>query len=51
MMWQASMSLGYSNCETVQKNVEGRLSQQMVTNNSLFVTIYDCFGSSFEVLK
>ena len=41
----------YSNYESVQKNIERRLSQQIVRNNSLFVTIFDCFGQSFEAAK
>ena len=42
---------GYSNYETVQKNVKRRLSQRMVRNDSLFVTIFDCFGPLFKVPK
>ena len=36
-----SFFVDYSNYETVQKKVERRLSQQMVRNDSLFVTIFD----------
>ena len=36
-----SFFVDYSNYETVQKKVEPRLSQQMVRNDSLFVTIFD----------
>ena len=39
----------YSNYETVQKNVERRLSQQMVRNDSIFVTIFDCVGPLFKL--
>ena len=46
-----SFLVAYSNYETVQKNVERRLSQQMVMNDSLFVTLFDCFGPLFELLK
>ena len=35
-----SFHVVYSNYETVQKNVKRRLSQQMVNNDSLFVTIF-----------
>ena len=46
-----SFLVAYSNYETVQKSVEGRLSQQMVRNDSLFVTIFDCFGPLLELPK
>ena len=46
-----SFLVAYSNYETVQKNVERRLSQQMVRNDSLFVTLFDCFGPLFELPK
>ena len=46
-----SFRADYSNYESVQKNIERRLSQQIVRNNSLFVTISDCFGPSFEAAK
>ena len=46
-----SFLLAYSNYETVQKNVERRLSQQMVSNDSIFVTLFDCFGPLFELPK
>ena len=46
-----SFLVGYSNYETVQKNVERRLSQQMVMNDSLFLTLFDCFGSFFKLPK
>ena len=46
-----SFVVGYSNYETVQMNVEGRLSQQMVRNDSLFVTIFDCFSPLFKLRK
>ena len=46
-----SLLVGYSNYETVQKNVERRLSRQMVMNDSLFVTLFDCFGPLFELPK
>ena len=36
-----SFFVDYSNYETVQKKVERRISQQMVRNDSLFVTIFD----------
>ena len=42
---------GYSNYETVQKNVKRRLSQRMIRNDCLFVTIFDCFGPLFERSK
>ena len=41
----------YSNYETVQKNVKRRLSQRMIRNDCLFVTIFDCFGPLFELPK
>ena len=44
-----SFLVAYSNYETVQKNVERRLSQQMVRNDSIFVTIFDCFGPLFKL--
>ena len=46
-----SFLVAYSNYEIVQKSVEGRLSQQMVRNDSLFVTLFDCFGPLFELPK
>ena len=46
-----SFLVPYSNYETVQKNVERRLSQQMVRNDSIFVTIFDCFGPLFKLPK
>ena len=46
-----SFLVAYSNYETVQKNVEQRLSQKMVKNGSLFVTLFDCFGPLFKLLK
>ena len=39
-----SFLVAYSNYEIVQKSVEGRLSQQMVRNDSLLMTLFDCFG-------
>ena len=39
-----SFLVAYLNYEIVQKSVEGRLSQQMVRNDSLFMTLFDCFG-------
>ena len=44
-----SFLVAYSNYETVQKNVERRLSQQMVRNDSIFVTIFDCVGPLFKL--
>ena len=46
-----SFLVAYSNYETVQKNVERRLSQQMVSNDSIFVTIFHCFGPLLELPK
>ena len=46
--YAGSALVAYSNYETVQKNVEQRLSQQMVRNDSIFVTIFDCFGPLFK---
>ena len=46
-----SFLVAYSNYETVQKNVERRLSQQIVRNDSLFVTLFDCFGPLFKLPK
>ena len=46
-----SFLVAYSNYETVQKNVERRLSQQMVRNYSIFVTIFDCVGPLFKLPK
>ena len=43
-----SFLVAYSNYETVQKNVERRLSQQMVRNDTFFVTLFDCFGPLFD---
>ena len=46
-----SFLVAYSNYETVQKHVERRLSQQMVSNYSIFVTIFDCVGPLFKLPK
>ena len=46
-----SFLVAYLNYETVQKNIDRRLSQQMVKNDSIFVTIFDCFGPLFELPK
>ena len=46
-----SFLVAYSNYETVQKNVERRLSQQMVRNYSIFVTMFDCVGPLLELPK
>ena len=46
-----SFRAGYSNYDSVQKNVERGLSQQIVRNSSLFLTIFYCFGPSFEAAK
>ena len=46
-----SFLAAYSNYEIVQKNVERRLLQQMVRNDNLFVTIFDCFVPLFELPK
>ena len=46
-----SFLVAYSDYETVQKNVERRLSQQMVTNDSIFVTTFDCVGPLFKLPK
>ena len=46
-----SFLVTYSNYEIVQKSVEGRLSQQMVRNDSLLMTLFDCFGPLLELLK
>ena len=46
-----SFLVAHSNYETVQKNVERRLSQQMVRNDSIFVTIFDCLGPLFKLPK
>ena len=46
-----SFLVAYSNYEIVQKSVEGRLSQQMVRNDSLLMTLFDCFGPLFELPK
>ena len=45
--------VAYLNYETVQKlkNVERKLSQQMVRNDSLFFAIFDCFGPLLELPK
>ena len=53
MMWEASLSpnKAYSNYETVQKNVERRLSQQMVRNDGIFATIFDCVGPLIKLPK
>ena len=52
-MWEASLSLNkaYSNYETVQKNLQRRLSQQMARNDGIFVTIFDCLGPLFKLPK
>ena len=44
-----SFLVAYSNYEIVQKSVEGRLSQQMVRNGSLLMTLFDCFGPLLEL--
>ena len=44
-----SFLVAYSNYEIVQKSVEGRLSQKMVRNDSLLMTLFDCFGPLFEL--
>ena len=46
-----SFLVGYSNYETVQKlkNVKRRLSQQMVMNDTLFLTIFWLFRSIIRV--
>ena len=49
--YAGSFLVAYSNYETVQKNVERRLSQKMVRNDSIFVTIFDCFGPFFKLPK
>ena len=48
-----SFLVGYSNYKTVQKlkNVKRRLSQQMVMNDTLFLTIFDRFGPLLELPK
>ena len=46
-----SFLAAYSNYEIVQKSVERRLSQQMVRNDSLFMTLFDCFGPLLELPK
>ena len=46
-----SFIVAYSNYETVQKNVERRLSQQMIRNDTIFVTIFDCLGPLFKLPK
>ena len=48
-----SFLVGYSNYKTVQKlkNVKRKLSQQMVMNDTLFLTIFDCFGPLLELPK
>ena len=46
-----SFLVAYSNYEIVQKSVERRLSQQMVRNDSLFMTLFDCFGPLLELPK
>ena len=46
-----SFLVAYSNYEIVQKSVDGRLSQQMVRNDSLLMTLFDCFGPLFELAK
>ena len=46
-----SFHFGYLNYESVKKNVDWRLSQQMVRNDSIFVTTFDCFGQLFKLPK
>ena len=46
-----SFLVAYSNYETVQKNIDRRLSQQMVKNDSIFVTIFNCVGKLFKLPK
>ena len=46
-----SFLVAHSNYEIVQKSVEGRLSQQMVRNDSLLMTLFDCFGPLLELPK
>ena len=46
-----SFLVAYSNYEIVQKSVDGRLSQQMVRNDSLLMTLFDCFGPLLELPK
>ena len=46
-----SFHVGYLNNETVKKNIDWRLSQQMVRNDNLFVTIFHCFGPSLKLPK
>ena len=48
---ESRVHVGYLNYETVKKNIDWRLSQQMVRNDSLFVTIFHCFGPSFKLPK
>ena len=49
--YAGSFLVAYSNYETIQRNVKRRLSQQMVRNDSLFVTIFHCFGPLFKLPK
>ena len=49
--YAGSFLVAYSNYETVQKNIDRRLSQQMVKNDSIFVTISDCVGKLFKLPK
>ena len=48
---ESRVHVGYLNYETGKKNIDWRLSQQMVRNDSLFVTIFHCFGPSFKLPK
>ena len=49
--YAGSFLVAYSNYETIQRNVKRTLSQQMVRNDSLFVTIFHCFGPLFKLPK
>ena len=49
--YAGSFLVAYSDYETIQRNVKRRLSQQMVRNDSLFVTIFHCFGPLFKLPK
>ena len=51
MMWEASLSFIQIMKLTKRINVERRLSQQMVTNDSIFVTIFNCVGKLFKLPK
>ena len=46
-----SFLVAYSNYQIVQKSVEGRLAQQIVRNDSLLMTLFDCFGPLLELPK